>query len=100
MCPVVFPQLKAEIPLGLTALEDPLGWLLDVLEDSGEWKGKGHSLAAHLVQGLQIWLAKQPSGQLVRLALKSTAVIYLKNISGPLWRSLCYPALWSPQAGL
>nr|XP_020664814.1 exonuclease mut-7 homolog [Pogona vitticeps] len=63
-------KLEEEIQVGLAALEDPLEWLLDRLEDSREWKGKGHSLATHVVRGLQTWLKKHPGGQQSGLKLK------------------------------
>uniref|UniRef100_A0ABM5F5J2 Exonuclease mut-7 homolog n=1 Tax=Pogona vitticeps TaxID=103695 RepID=A0ABM5F5J2_9SAUR len=63
-------KLEEEIQVGLDALEDPLEWLLDRLEDSREWKGKGHSLATHVVRGLQTWLKKHPGVQQSGLKLK------------------------------
>ncbi|KAJ7308081.1 hypothetical protein JRQ81_008586 [Phrynocephalus forsythii] len=63
-------KLKEEIQRGYATLEDPLGWLLDVLEGSEDWKAKGHSLATCLVKELQTWLRTHPRGQLSGLRLK------------------------------
>lgn len=48
------------------ALEDPLEWLLDVLEIQGGWKGKGPCLAYFLIQGLQLWTKEHPADCQVR----------------------------------
>lgn len=54
-------KLQKEIQLVFGALEDPLEWLLDVLEIQGGWKGKGPCLAYFLIQGLQLWTKEHPA---------------------------------------
>lgn len=63
-------KLKEEMQLAFGALEDPLEWLLDVLEAQGGWKGKGPCLANSLVQGLQLWTKERPTGHQSALKLK------------------------------
>ncbi|KAF7241086.1 hypothetical protein EYD10_12475 [Varanus komodoensis] len=66
----VFPQLREEMRLGLEALEDPLAWLLDVLEGTGDWQRKGQSLASHLVHEVHLWTKRHPESQPSGLKLK------------------------------
>lgn len=61
----LFPQLREEIRLAFATLKDPLEWLLDVLEATNDWKGKGHSLAYHVAHELQFWIKEHPNDQLV-----------------------------------
>ncbi|XP_060107482.1 exonuclease mut-7 homolog [Heteronotia binoei] len=63
-------KLKEEIWLAFATLKDPLEWLLDVLEASSDWKGKGHSLAYHIAHELQFWIKEHPNGQLSDLRLR------------------------------
>ncbi|XP_077162395.1 exonuclease mut-7 homolog isoform X3 [Paroedura picta] len=63
-------KLREEIRLTFATLKDPLEWLLDVLEASSDWKGKGHSLAYHIAHELQFWLNEHPNGQLSGLRLR------------------------------
>ncbi|XP_061459965.1 exonuclease mut-7 homolog isoform X2 [Rhineura floridana] len=63
-------KLREEAHLGFAALQDPLTWLLDILEDSRAWKGKGHCLVSHVVRELHLWMKKHPEGQPSGLKLK------------------------------
>ncbi|XP_053138004.1 exonuclease mut-7 homolog isoform X2 [Hemicordylus capensis] len=63
-------KLREEIRLVFATLEDPLTWVLNVLENHSDWKGKGNCLAYRIVQGLQVWLKEHPTGQLSGLQLK------------------------------
>ncbi|KAL8174252.1 UNVERIFIED_CONTAM: hypothetical protein K2H54_040943 [Gekko kuhli] len=57
-------KLREEIHLVFATLKDPLEWLLDMLEASSDWKGKGHSLAYHIAHELQFWIKEHPNCQL------------------------------------
>ncbi|NXA40487.1 MUT7 Exonuclease, partial [Eudromia elegans] len=59
----VSQQLKEEIRQGFAALEDPLAGLLDMLESSSDWKGKGHSLGYYITHELQLWIKEHPAVQ-------------------------------------
>uniref|UniRef100_A0ACB8F0A7 Uncharacterized protein n=1 Tax=Sphaerodactylus townsendi TaxID=933632 RepID=A0ACB8F0A7_9SAUR len=61
-------KLKEEIYLAFAALDDPLEWLLDVLEASSDLKGKGCSLAYHIAHELQFRIKEHPNGQLISQA--------------------------------
>ncbi|XP_063000892.1 exonuclease mut-7 homolog [Elgaria multicarinata webbii] len=65
-------KLREETRVGVEALKDPLAWLLDVLEAPGDGKGrgKGHSLASHVVHEVQLWTKKYPAEQPSGLKLK------------------------------
>ncbi|KAJ6652011.1 hypothetical protein lerEdw1_015836 [Lerista edwardsae] len=63
-------KLQEEMQLVFGALEDPLEWLLEVLEAQGGWKGKGPCLANSLVHGLQQWTTQNPTGHQSALKLK------------------------------
>ncbi|XP_066466797.1 exonuclease mut-7 homolog [Tiliqua scincoides] len=63
-------KLKEEIQLVFGALEDPLEWLLDILEAQGGWRGKGPCLASFLIHGLQLWTKEHPTGHQSALKLK------------------------------
>ncbi|XP_042334421.1 exonuclease mut-7 homolog isoform X2 [Sceloporus undulatus] len=63
-------KLKEEMQVGFATLEDPLAWLLGALDGLEGWKGKGQSLPALLVHGLQLWLRSHPDGQPSGLKLK------------------------------
>ncbi|NWS66233.1 MUT7 Exonuclease, partial [Crotophaga sulcirostris] len=56
-------QLKEEIRRGFAGLEDPLAGLLDMLESSSDWKGKGHSLGYYISTELQLWIKEHPAVQ-------------------------------------
>ncbi|KGL81519.1 putative exonuclease mut-7, partial [Tinamus guttatus] len=56
-------ELKEEIRRGFAALEDPLAALLDMLETSSDWKGKGHSLGYYISSELQLWIKEHPAVQ-------------------------------------
>ncbi|XP_031411977.1 exonuclease mut-7 homolog isoform X12 [Meleagris gallopavo] len=63
-------QLKEEIRRGFAGLEDPLAGLLDMLESSGDWKGKGHSLGYYISSELQLWMKEHPAVQQSGMKLK------------------------------
>ncbi|NXB79594.1 MUT7 Exonuclease, partial [Donacobius atricapilla] len=54
-------QLKEEIRRGFARLEDPLAGLLAMLENSSDWKGKGHSLGYCITTELQLWIQAHPA---------------------------------------
>ncbi|NXA09328.1 MUT7 Exonuclease, partial [Sapayoa aenigma] len=54
-------QLKEEIRRGFAGLEDPLAGLLAMLENSSDWKGKGHSLGYCITTELQLWIKEHPA---------------------------------------
>ncbi|XP_069729173.1 exonuclease mut-7 homolog isoform X3 [Phaenicophaeus curvirostris] len=56
-------KLKEEIRRGFAGLEDPLAGLLDMLENSSDWKGKGHSLGYYITTELQLWIKEHPAVQ-------------------------------------
>ncbi|NXS91079.1 MUT7 Exonuclease, partial [Jacana jacana] len=56
-------QLKEEIRRGFAGLEEPLAGLLDMLERSSDWKGKGHSLGYCIITELQLWIKEHPAVQ-------------------------------------
>lgn len=62
----VSQQLKEETRRGFAGLEDPLAGLLDMLENSSDWKGKGHSLGYYITNELQLWIKEHPAVQQVR----------------------------------
>ncbi|NWI13933.1 MUT7 Exonuclease, partial [Crypturellus soui] len=66
----VSQQLKEEIRRGFAALEDPLAGLLDMLETSSDWKGKGHSLGYYISSELQLWIKEHPAVQQSGMKLK------------------------------
>ncbi|XP_053774515.1 exonuclease mut-7 homolog isoform X2 [Desmodus rotundus] len=56
-------QLKAEAWRGFAALDDPRASLLDLLEGSRAWRGKGPTLEAWVTRELELWLqAQHPPG--------------------------------------
>uniref|UniRef100_A0A452HLJ3 3'-5' exonuclease domain-containing protein n=1 Tax=Gopherus agassizii TaxID=38772 RepID=A0A452HLJ3_9SAUR len=63
-------KLKEETRRGFAALEDPLAGLLDMLESSSDWKGKGHSLGYYITNELQLWIKEHPAVQKSDLRLK------------------------------
>ncbi|XP_042734745.1 exonuclease mut-7 homolog isoform X4 [Lagopus leucura] len=63
-------KLKEEIRRGFAGLEDPLAGLLDMLESSGDWKGKGHSLGYCISSELQLWMKEHPAVQQSGMKLK------------------------------
>ncbi|NXF11324.1 MUT7 Exonuclease, partial [Smithornis capensis] len=54
-------QLKEEIRRGFAGLQDPLAGLLAMLENSSDWKGKGHSLGYYITTELQLWIKEHPA---------------------------------------
>ena len=54
------PQLREEAQRGFAALEDPLAALLDMLDGSQGWRGKGPSLEAWVARELKRCLQAQP----------------------------------------
>nr|XP_009942989.1 PREDICTED: exonuclease mut-7 homolog [Opisthocomus hoazin] len=63
-------QLKEEIRRGVAGLEDPLAGLLDMLESSSDWRGKGHSLGYYITTELQLWIREHPALQQSGIKLK------------------------------
>uniref|UniRef100_A0A8C6K3F2 Uncharacterized protein n=1 Tax=Melopsittacus undulatus TaxID=13146 RepID=A0A8C6K3F2_MELUD len=63
-------QLKEEIRRGFAGLRDPLAGLLDMLEGSGDWKKKGHSLGYYITTELQLWIKEHPAAQQSDIKLK------------------------------
>ncbi|NXI34108.1 MUT7 Exonuclease, partial [Galbula dea] len=66
----VSQQLKEEIRRGFAGLEDPLAGLLDMLEGSSDWKGKGHSLGYYITTELDLWIKEHPAVQQSGIKLK------------------------------
>ncbi|NXG75365.1 MUT7 Exonuclease, partial [Baryphthengus martii] len=66
----VSQQLKEEIRRGFAGLEDPLAGLLDMLEGSSDWKGKGHSLGYYITTELELWIREHPAVQQSGIKLK------------------------------
>ncbi|NXI67102.1 MUT7 Exonuclease, partial [Anseranas semipalmata] len=66
----VSQQLKEEIRRGFAGLEDPLAGLLDMLESSSDWKGKGHSLGYYITSELKLWMKEHPAVQQSGMKLK------------------------------
>ncbi|NXH21801.1 MUT7 Exonuclease, partial [Bucco capensis] len=66
----VSQQLKEEIRRGFGELEDPLAGLLDMLESSSDWKGKGHSLGYYITTELELWIKEHPGVQQSGIKLK------------------------------
>ncbi|NXU47806.1 MUT7 Exonuclease, partial [Turnix velox] len=66
----VSQQLKEETRRGFAGLEDPLAGLLDMLESSSDWKGKGHSLGYYITTELQLWIKEHPAVQQSGIKLK------------------------------
>ncbi|XP_068020215.1 exonuclease mut-7 homolog [Melanerpes formicivorus] len=56
-------KLKEETRRGFAGLQDPLAGLLDMLESSSDWKGKGHSLWYHISTELELWIKEHPAVQ-------------------------------------
>ncbi|XP_071622169.1 exonuclease mut-7 homolog isoform X1 [Heliangelus exortis] len=63
-------KLQEEIRRGFAGLEDPLAGLLDMLEGSSDWKGKGHSLGYCITTELQLWIKEHPAVQQSGIKLK------------------------------
>ncbi|NWX47234.1 MUT7 Exonuclease, partial [Steatornis caripensis] len=66
----VSQQLEEEVRRGFAGLEDPLAGLLDMLESSSDWKGKGHSLGYYISTELQLWMKEHPAAQQSGIKLK------------------------------
>nr|XP_056716101.1 exonuclease mut-7 homolog [Euleptes europaea] len=89
-------KLREEIWLAFAAFENPLEWLLDVLEASSDWKGKGHSLAYNIAHELQFWIKEHPNGQLLEfLCLISQSGLRLRKL-----QSRVFPVLAQSQINL
>ncbi|XP_064027167.1 exonuclease mut-7 homolog isoform X2 [Pogoniulus pusillus] len=56
-------KLKEEIRRGFAGLPEPLAGLVDMLEGSSDWKGRGHSLGYYLSTELELWLKEHPAVQ-------------------------------------
>ncbi|XP_064892246.1 exonuclease mut-7 homolog isoform X7 [Columba livia] len=63
-------KFKEEARRGFAGLEEPLAGLLAMLEGSGDWKGKGHSLGYCIVTELQLWMKEHPAAQQSGITLK------------------------------
>lgn len=63
-------KLKEETRRGFAGLQDPLTGLLDMLEGSGDWKGKGHSLGYYITTEMQLWIKEHPAAQQSGIKLK------------------------------
>ncbi|XP_054704326.1 exonuclease mut-7 homolog isoform X6 [Grus americana] len=74
-------QLKEEIRRGFAGLEDPLAGLLDMLESSGDWKGKGHSLGYCITTELQLWIKEHPAVQQSGIKLKKLQARVLRILA-------------------
>ncbi|NXJ01869.1 MUT7 Exonuclease, partial [Psophia crepitans] len=74
-------QLEEEIRRGFAGLEDPLAGLLDVLESSGDWKGKGHSLGYCIITELQLWIKENPAVQQSGMKLKKLQARVLRILA-------------------
>lgn len=57
---LVSPQLQEEAWRGFAALADPLAGLLDMLDGSRGWRGRGPSLEAWVARELKRWLQARP----------------------------------------
>ncbi|KFV71250.1 putative exonuclease mut-7, partial [Dryobates pubescens] len=56
-------KLKEETRRGFAGLRDPLAGLLDMLEGSSDWKGKGHVLWYYISTELELWIKEHPAVQ-------------------------------------
>ncbi|XP_072739293.1 exonuclease mut-7 homolog isoform X5 [Ciconia boyciana] len=74
-------QLKEEIRRGFAGLEDPLAGLLDMLESSSDWKGKGHSLGYYITTELQLWIKEHPAVQQSGIELKKLQARVLRILA-------------------
>ncbi|XP_064533345.1 exonuclease mut-7 homolog isoform X1 [Pseudopipra pipra] len=74
-------QLKEEIRRGFAGLEDPLAGLLAMLENSSDWKGKGHSLGYYITTELQLWIKEHPAVPQSGIQLKKLQARVLRILS-------------------
>ncbi|KAM7087547.1 exonuclease mut-7 homolog isoform 7-T10 [Ciconia maguari] len=74
-------KLKEEIRRGFAGLEDPLAGLLDMLESSSDWKGKGHSLGYYITTELQLWIKEHPAVQQSGIELKKLQARVLRILA-------------------
>ncbi|KAJ7417382.1 exonuclease 3'-5' domain containing 3 [Pitangus sulphuratus] len=74
-------QLKEEIRRGFAGLEDPLAALLAMLENSSDWKGKGHSLGYYITTELQLWIKEHPAVPQSGIQLKKLQARVLRILS-------------------
>ncbi|NXW08955.1 MUT7 Exonuclease, partial [Fregetta grallaria] len=77
----VSQELKEEIKRGFAGLEDPLAGLLDMLESSSDWKGKGHSLGYYITTELQLWIKEHPAVQQSGIKLKKLQARVLRILA-------------------
>ncbi|NWW83776.1 MUT7 Exonuclease, partial [Rhynochetos jubatus] len=77
----VSQQLKEEIRRGFAGLEEPLAGLLDMLESSSDWKGKGHSLGYYIATELQLWIKEHPAVQQSGIKLKELQARVLRILA-------------------
>ncbi|XP_074968266.1 exonuclease mut-7 homolog isoform X4 [Phalacrocorax aristotelis] len=78
---VISLLLKEEIRRGFAGLEDPLAGLLDMLESSSDWKGKGHSLGYYITTELQLWIKEHPAVQQSGIKLKKLQARVLRILA-------------------
>ncbi|XP_027559141.1 exonuclease mut-7 homolog isoform X2 [Neopelma chrysocephalum] len=74
-------KLKEEIRRGFAGLEDPLAGLLTMLENSSDWKGKGHSLGYYITTELQLWIKEHPAVPQSGIQLKKLQARVLRILS-------------------
>ncbi|XP_050175809.1 exonuclease mut-7 homolog isoform X3 [Myiozetetes cayanensis] len=74
-------KLKEEIRRGFAGLEDPLAALLAMLENSSDWKGKGHSLGYYITTELQLWIKEHPAVPQSGIQLKKLQARVLRILS-------------------
>ncbi|KAM6047327.1 exonuclease mut-7 homolog isoform 10-T14 [Theristicus caerulescens] len=74
-------KLKEEIRRGFAGLEDPLAGLLDMLESSRDWKGKGHSLGYCITAEVQLWIKEHPAVQQSGIKLKKLQARVLRILA-------------------
>ncbi|XP_027522770.1 exonuclease mut-7 homolog isoform X2 [Corapipo altera] len=74
-------KLKEEIRRGFAGLEDPLAGLLAMLENSSDWKGKGHSLGYYITTELQLWIKEHPAVPQSGIELKKLQARVLRMLS-------------------
>ncbi|XP_065504509.1 exonuclease mut-7 homolog isoform X3 [Caloenas nicobarica] len=74
-------KLKEEARRGFAGLEEPLAGLLAMLEGSGDWKGKGHSLGYCITTELQLWMKEHPAAQQSGIKLKKLQARVLRILA-------------------
>ncbi|XP_054249187.1 exonuclease mut-7 homolog [Indicator indicator] len=74
-------KLKEETRRGFAELQDPLAGLLDMLEGSSDWKGKGHSLGYYISTELELWIKEHPAVQQSGIKLKKLQARVLRMLA-------------------